>query len=412
MLRALLGLSLLGLVACSADTRGLETPPPQPPIPEPIVEPVGEPRLAVLPGRIDLVSQVDCSTTRALEVVNVGEVPVSFTPALTGDRAFSVDRTEELALAPDERVTLNVVFAPEQVGASQAELAIGEVVAPIRGSAAAPEKISDSFLQPNRPKGDMLWVIDGSPSTFEEQQFIEDSLEYFRELFAQSHADLRVAFTSTDMSSAAGRIYPLDAPRVLTATASFEEWLELLPGTAGSTTSRGLAAAVAAISEPLASGHNAAFRRPDAFLTIFLVSVGDDESPGPTDRYTSVLGREAQRFVFAGGETGCTSGEISALPSPRYLEGFRETDYFTGFCGDWSELFRTTTTPGEERFFIYLSATPIEGTIEVIINGEPLPSEQGTYWSYDSATRAVRVRAGIIGPYEDHVLVRYDRACD
>ncbi|MCP4435954.1 MAG: hypothetical protein GY812_10745, partial [Actinomycetia bacterium] len=111
-------------------------------------------------------------------------------------------------------------------------------------------------------------------------------------------------------------------------------------GTAGTADEAGLAAAVAALGEPLASGANRGFRRADAVLHVVVVSDADDHSDtlldDPSAAVAEVLaeattqsGLPAMLSAVVGDEgTGCSGEYGDAAPGDTYNITAAGTDTF------------------------------------------------------------------------------------
>lgn len=146
----------------------------------------------------------------------------------------------------------------------------------------------DVFQQTAVPTIDVLWVVDNSASMAEEQQALADNFTYFFDYLDATGADFHIGVISTDVYSDGhrgrllGRI-PIISRATPNTAAVFAE--NVLVGTDGKGDEQGFAAAEAALGEPLISGPNAGFLRPDAFLFLIFVSDEDDRSFGEVPYY-------------------------------------------------------------------------------------------------------------------------------
>ena len=135
---------------------------------------------------------------------------------------------------------------------------------------------TDVFSQEPLSEVDILWVIDDSGSMAEEQLLVADGFEAFISTLAETNIDFHVGVVSTDMDlSNPNRGVLIGTPGVLTADTpnyvnKFASRVQV--GVEGSDKEKGLSASIAALSEPLISGANEGFLRPDAHLSVIYVS--------------------------------------------------------------------------------------------------------------------------------------------
>ena len=182
---------------------------------------------------------------------------------------------------------------------------------------------------------DILWVIDDTSSMRDEQAALQDAFADFATGLEALDLSWQVGFITTDISDAnAGTLLgdpwiltpDLDDPvAAITAAATV--------GTDGEAPEAGLGAAFLALSEPLLSTSNRAFRRDDAALHVIVVSDADDSSDtvlgeDPVDAFTAFLTAEAERSgqdarlsaVVGDVPSGCTWDGGAALPGERYAD--------------------------------------------------------------------------------------------
>jgi len=143
---------------------------------------------------------------------------------------------------------------------------------------------TDVIQQVPVPAVDVLWVIDNSNSMLEEQTALAESFGSFIAYFTQSGLDYHVGVVSTDMVDAShqGRLREDAGTTWIDDSFSQDEALDsfsarVLMGTSGSYTEQGLDAVVAAI-DTHRDDHNAGFYRPDAALSVVVISDEDDYS--------------------------------------------------------------------------------------------------------------------------------------
>ncbi len=156
---------------------------------------------------------------------------------------------------------------------------------------------SDFFTLPPTTKKpiDVLFVIDDSASMKNDQESVAANFKSFISSFKDNQVDFQLGTVTTDMVKV-GRKGELVLPgspaqRFLTPDAGsklegqFEAMVNV--GVNGSPDERGLAAAKAALSEPLRSGANKGFIRKEADLGIVIVGDEDDHDNGTVASYAA-----------------------------------------------------------------------------------------------------------------------------
>ena len=194
----------------------------------------------------------------------------------------------------------------------------------------------ERFVQAPTPKVDILWVIDSTRSMEQERIALKDGIGDFLEQLEAEEIAYQIGVVST--SGDGGEL--LGNPWIITPERSDQEEIfgEVIDSYLAEEPEEeaGLAAMVAALSEPNRSGANAGFRRAGAALHVVVVSDGDDHSDpwldAPIDDAVSALeaealstGQPAWLSALVGPEPqGCT-GVGGATPGFRYNEVARET---------------------------------------------------------------------------------------
>lgn len=198
-----------------------------------------------------------------------------------------------------------------------------------------PIEVEETFIQESLSKVDILWVIDDTSSMRDEQEALQGAFADFASGLEALDLSWQMGFISTDISDASAGVL-LGDPWILTPdlddpVAAIE--LAASVGTDGEAPEAGLGAAWLALSEPLLSTSNRAFRRDDAALHVIVVSDADDSSetvlgPDPVGSFSTFLAGEAERSgqdarlsaVVGDVPSGCTWEGGAALPGERYAE--------------------------------------------------------------------------------------------
>lgn len=150
----------------------------------------------------------------------------------------------------------------------------------------------DFFRQSSVPVLDVLWVVDNSASMQEEQAQLAENFGQFFKYLTQSGADYHIGVISTDIYNPEHQGRLLGESYIISrntpdAEAAFAA--NVAVGTEGKGDEQGLRASLLALSEPLLSGRNQGFLRPQAWLFVIYVSDEDDHSFGPIEYFVRSL---------------------------------------------------------------------------------------------------------------------------
>ena len=231
--------------------------------------------------------------------------------------------------------------------------------------------------------------------------------------FAQAQQiDYQIAVTTTDVEGGEdGRFVPVagaPADRIVTPrTQPSPEAVfaaNVNRGINGSADEQGLQAAYLALSNPLIFGHNAGFIRPDAVLSIIILSDEPDSSPGTVDFFInfflSIKGfRNNNLFslsaIVGDSPSGCTGPGGNAGDGGRYIASATRTGgVFQSICiSDWSRALEDLSSSAfgfKSRFF--LSNQPVLASVKVTVDGVEVPNASGAgtiNWSYEYGTNSI-----------------------
>jgi hypothetical protein len=371
---------------------------------------LGAPKIVVEPARLEFGPvSTGCVQEAQVTITNVGEGPLDVSRAwFEGDEGLSVSEVD-ISLPPGDSTTLTVSYdGPE--GEVFAELNVASddpleplIRLPVKGLALDGARMSDLHYQDPDPI-DVLWVIDNSGSMWEEQERIIQDIQLYLERFFVYDLDFHmgVVTTNADDASVAGHLQ--GDPTYVTsdmgdAEARIEESIEV--GTDFTGKEQGLLAAKLALSEPLLSGANAGFFRPEARLGLVFVSDEPDYSLYDAQHYidffVGLKGGDASKILPAGVvgdrgvgcETTCDGEDQTALGGDKYLdvvEAFGGSSVSVCSCdlGAFLDTIGLETTDYARRF--PLSQVPQEDAqLEVYLDGEPVTEA----WVYDPFTNAV-----------------------
>lgn len=393
--------------------------------------------LEVSPPRVDFGSLgVGCRRQEILSLRNISPETVrveSVTLSQTGTSFVASEVSSAFDLPAGDARPVIVALRPSTVSTYAATLEVayrasgvpGRVVVELTGDASS-ERLMDEFEQYGRPKIDMLVVVDDTSSMVEEQSAIAFNLAVLGRYLDNSF-DYHIGVTSTDGT---GRLRPAsssslyltrgaapsaeqDLPRLATSVAPRREGPNLAAGSATTALSR----------DRLAGAHQG-FVRENAALSVIFISDGPDETPGTPEallnalwfvkgfRNTHLFGASA---VTAPASLGtCTSSTADATTAGR-LAALTERTYgfWTSICeADWFGALAPPSTPGRDRFL--LSRQPVVSTLEVDIDGTPIPAvdELGqTRWTYDYSSNALNFAPYARPPLGSTIRVSYAPEC-
>lgn len=369
---------------------------------------------------------VGCNArARDVTIYNTGATPATISSiglASPGNPAFRVTNVPNLpmTLPPGSSTSFQVGFRADAASeyAAAVEIngnfngqAVNYIIA-LHGAGAVDARQTDRFDQLGRPKADVLMVIDNSGSMFEEQTALASNLGAFLQFAQAQQIDYQIAVTTTDVDGGEdGRFVPINGPvsnRIVTPrTQPSPEMVfadNVNRGTSGSANEQGLEAAYLALSNPLIFGHNSNFIRPDAVLSIIILSDEEDSSPNTVPFYVnfflSIKGfRNNNLFSLSSivGDVpgGCNGPGGSAGAGTRYVAASQQTGgIFQSICvADWARALEDLSSAAfgfKSRFF--LSNQPVVSSLRVTVDGVEVPgtAASGTInWTYEFTTNSV-----------------------
>lgn len=289
------------------------------------------PCVVVEPNPIDFgKTGVGCNTLdRLASISNACVLPIEIVEIGVDTTAFSDDFQMRgfpnlpLGLAPNRREDFSMRFSPRQLGTLEG-LAYVEYIqggerftryVNLLGEGALDLEQTDTFVQLDMPKVDVLWVIDNSGSMEPFQRAVQDRVSRFTLFADQQEIDYRIGVTTTGLDAYSdecpggamggenGRLFPIDAelytpphPRVLSRdTPNLESaWVRNIGVGICHALEQPYEAALRALSPPLInevrdsrpnkSGNplwndgNAGFLRTDAALSVVVLSDEVDQS--------------------------------------------------------------------------------------------------------------------------------------
>lgn len=280
-----------------------------------------------------------------------------------------------------------------------------------------PSRRADMFKQ-RTAMVDILWVVDNSPSMVEEQDNLASNFDHFVSFMSQTNVDFHIGVISTDMKDAGHSGKLRGNPSVITTETPdmvnvFSQNVHV--GTGGGAMEQGLAAMHSGLTEPLLSGANAGFIRPDASLFVIAVSDEDDASFGPVHYFERFLegykgAGNSPKVNFSSIMGDVPDGCATARPGARYAELVQLTGGITAsIC---SEDFGVTleglgfTAAGLIRVFP-LSTVPVTETLAVWVDDVQVQNDPQQGWQYDGSTNSVVFSGSFVPPSGSTIKVEY-----
>lgn len=429
----------------------------------------GDNSIEVIPGRLDFgqVTAGECaSREERVTVYNTGIVDlciqdIRLDPNQPGCAEFViVDRPVANAdgciiVTRNHPADVLVVYEPDNLGADTCDLIFvsndqetPQRRVPLQGEGVRDRRQTDVFEQTSGRTVDILFVIDNSGSMQDEQDNLRNNFNDFIRGAQQFQNDFQLGVTTTDMDNANHKGRLQGNPRVMRRGPDVERQFQATAavGTNGAGEEKGLAAAHAALSDPLAfdtgvacggdgdcvapdrcvdgrcGGHNRGFLREDAALEVVFLSDEDDYSPGTLNFYVDFLknikGFRNEGRLHAHAIVGARGGAAAACQGPggnadagrRYVEVANRTNggVFSICDADFSNHLRDI---GNQAFGLqvqfFLSRPAVRATIEVTVDGR----RRNDGWDYDEASNSVIFHEATVPQPGQIISITYEAAC-
>lgn len=351
-----------------------------------------------------------------------------------------------LTLAAGAQASVTIRFRPPSEGVHVGALLIepqsgttgpGAFLAvPLRGVGTLDAHQTDRFQQGAGAKTDVLLVMDNSGSMGEEQGFLGDNAARFLGVAQQLGTDFQIGVVTTDMTAATqkGKLQTSGSlPKITVNNPNAASNLRTIVrslGTRGSSSEKGLDATVAALSAPNTDdpAANQGFLRPDARLSVVVVSDEEDHSNAAVDFFvdflknlkgpygsslvslSAVVGDPAPTLNDSG-RPGCTGAGGDAVTGARYIEVANRTGgKFRSICSsDWGQVAADLGLDAfNTRSGFALSRAADPATIEVRVDGQLRPNAD---WTFDAPGNGVVFNANRIPAPNAQVVIDYNALC-
>ena len=341
-----------------------------------------------------LVENIGNTDLEISDVEYFASVPVDFNL----DEYESVYGVLPWTLAPGDIVSLNVEYVPLDMADDSAYIEvtsndpISQVVTSEHDGLGDYESyVIDNFEQDGTAITDILFVIDNSGSMSSNQTNFKNNFDSFIAVFSAAGVDYQIAFITTDDENF------VNGTIVTSASADPVGDVNTIVdsiGVTGSAYERGLYYSYLATQPGADAGVGSIFLRPDAKLVIIYVSDEPDYSSSlvsPSD-VSSHLGalKSSSVMVMAhavAGDypSGCSSNGGASFGSGYYdVVGDLGGTFMSICASDWGAQMDTLARESMALMSFPLSDTPIEDTIDVLVDGVT-----NIDWIYDGSTNTI-----------------------
>jgi hypothetical protein len=310
-----------------------------------------------------------------------------------------------------------------------------------------PQDVAMSFNVPAAgapSKVDVLFIVDNSGSMAGEQSILASSFSSFINQFQMRNVDFQVGVITTDVVTTVkeewaailpGYINPLKGQLLTryagerfltnsTANLTSKFSANASVGTSGNGQEQALKSLELFLDPVKLAGPNAGFIRPDALLSVIVVSDEDENEQFFTDTVDGRIDRvvnkvkaiktsasRGYRFDFL---VNLNAPKPATIPGPTdpitratgedfypavYLRAAEKTssrtlDVETNFGSDLVSIGGDIATQGQSEF--KLSATPIAGTLVVKLNGAVIPADATNGYVYHADRTTIELRGSAL----------------
>jgi hypothetical protein len=419
--------------------------------------------LEVVPPQMDFgSSKVGCATPdRDINIFNLGasgcSTSITVSKVALGQRTSSEFQLRSVptlpkTLASGDNIVIKARYKPTDIDVDFGTLEVENNVQgqsplsiPLAGEGVNTSDQKDVFSQLRQPKADILVVIDDSCSMYEEQTNLTANFQSFIAWAVRLNVDYQILVTTTDTTGQAQYTpikcnRPTGIPgcaclgtgsptRIITQSTPNPEaafTANASVGTTGDASEKGLEAAYKALTPPATTNANCNkdFYRPEASLSIIIVSDEKDYSPQPVNFYVTFF-KNLKGFrnldlirlsaIVGPAPSGCRNPATgNADYAPRYIEaakqlgGIDESICNNDWAGTLSKI-GAITFGYRKQFFLSRQADP--ATIAVKVNGQVSQQSATDGWIYDPITNSILFSEGKIPPPGAAVEVQYKAVC-
>jgi len=343
---------------------------------------------------------LECEITTTIEISSVGQLDLTvdrLTYSGPGDLILDVNYMKygglPWILIPGTTVSVTVSYFPGAESYHLGYLTVdsNDITDPVvivgqEGTGVRHGTMVDEFIQEEQLELDILFVIDNSCSMSEEQSELAYNSDLFIAPLSTSGADFHIGTITTDSTSLRGPVLTSTTPDLIT---EFQN--QIVAGTAGSATERGLLMAADSLQPGADAGPGRPFFRDTANLVIVIVSDEDDSGTGVVaDHVADMMSvKDLTTTTFSlHAVAGLYPSSVCASASARYDEAvFLGGGQFFDICtSDWGYQVEQIAEDSLSSVLFYpLTGDPVVDSIEVFVDGIPVLIG----WSYNYTDNSV-----------------------
>ena len=347
-----------------------------------------------------------CEISEEVSIENIGNIDlvvdeITFMTSLPQEIFLNMGALPEFpwTIAPGSRLSLFVEYFPEDAQGDTIDWDVmsNDPKTPVAtagavGIGSTGNEMSESWVQQPNSKLDIVWVIDNSGSMSLYQSKLGINMVLFMNMLLSFNPDYQMGFITTDDDSWLG------GQTINSATTYPTNMAVSIINSAGLGGS-GQEAGLHQLKKCFDGGACTSWSRPDAQLIAIFVSDEFDQSPYAYTTYKSFFdsirpGTFTPFAIIGDVPAGCGGPAFPADPGWGYwdLVNAYNSKWWSICDIDWgAQIEEIATSAILETSFPLRQPDPMEETIEVFVNGQPV--EDG--WYYDDQTNSV------IFDYED-----------
>ena len=344
---------------------------------------------------------VGCAREGIVNLSNIGTGPltVNYIDAYNdGQFLLEVPVTLPYELQPGDNFDIYLDFDPDADLQYSGELSVtstepmGTRIATQTGEGKYTAVYKDDFEVPVNPPADIMFLVDQSCSMDDDQQRLQQNFSYFISNLNSYTTNWQIMVVNADTGCSSSGVLTKN-------TTNYQQKFNTAVTSAGGYhTESLLTPAAEAVHKAGNSGCNAGFMRQGALLHIIPVSDEPEQSAytNPGSNWSSLVQdiqntKGSPSLVKISAIVGdYPGGCASADAGTGYYEAVNYTGgEFLSICAsNWSSYMPLLAEASISMDTFELTATPVENTIEVRVNGNTVDASA---WEYDSGSNSVRI---------------------
>jgi hypothetical protein len=366
-------------------------------------------QLAIEPDPVDFgVVEVGCEATRSLDLVSVGDEPVTVDSILTSSNGYALSYGFSLpqVLQPGERLSVDVTFAPADQHDFPGTLEVvsddyyGDATARQFGAGIFEATHEDRWSLEDL-RADILFYVDHSGSMDDDAALLATNFSSFISDLNDYASDWQVVVADNlDGCNLEGILSPSTAgygERFTDAVTDDDPYV-------GTHDEAGLTVASLAVDATDPGDCNAGFLRPDALLHVIMVSDEVEQSTSSWDYYVDRIVAKKGDASLVRMSAILASSIIGRDPTGGYEAAVAATDgVLLALDADWAASMAELADATVTQSTFPLSAVDVVATsIVVTVDGQAASG-----WTFDATTNSVVFDAATAPKQGSTVVVDY-----